>query len=612
MEEVARNCTWWDLLHAKQVNGKAAMGGSSSTSAASDAYKEMKATVDIAVTGMLCSGKSSLINALRGLSDYDEGAAEVCMVKTTMMPMCYQHPVFPNVTLWDLPGTGTPVEKYLQMVNCSRYDCFILVTSERFTKRDCELSLAIQKLGKRFYYVCSKMDVSIQIEKRKAGFNEEAVLQKVRKYCLDNLVQAGISSPKIFLISSWYWDKYDFPLLQRTLKTEIEDHKRRALIAEQKKHAWSTAASGVTGIGAFFSKHVLGIDLAKLKAATTQGSLEEVADKARQEWDALGNVKLNIAITGMSGAGKSSLVNALRGMTDYEEGAAPTGVLQTTMDVHGYPHPLFPNVTLWDLPGIRTPTFRPEKYLEKVNFSQYDFFIIVASERFSEKDVLLAQEIKKMQKKYYYVLSKMDVCIDSERRRPNFSEKKTLEKIKNYCCENLKMAGELSPRVFLISRWHLNMYDFPLLQETLEMELDGLKRHALILVLPVFSREILEKKKAAMEAYIWKVALVSCAIGAVPIPGFSLVCDLGILVAALLVFYKVFGLTEDSLCRVANQVGKNYEVLKSAIKKSPMSSEITPEFVVGLLTKSLLCGTLMVLELVFDFVPVLGSLVGGG
>lgn len=358
-------------------------------------------------------------------------------------------------------------------------------------------------------------------------------------------------------------------------------------------------------------KYALRIDLEKMKDATAHKSLEEVIIETRQEWDALENTRLDIAITGVSGVGKSSLVNALRGMTDYDEGAAQTGVMQTTMEIHGYPHPSFPNVTLWDLPGIGTPEFTPKNYLRKVNFSQYDFFIIVASERFTENDVLLAQEIKKMKKKYYYVRSKMDLSMDSEKRRPSFNEIKTLEKIKKYCCENLTMAGEPSPRVFLISRWHLNMYDFPLLQQTLEVELDGLKRHALILALPVFSREILEKKKAAMEAHVWKVALLSCAIGAVPVPGLSLACDLGILVGALLYFYRVFGLDEDSLRRAAKQVGKDYQVLKSAIKKSPMSSEITPEFVVGLLTKSLVCGTLMVLELVFDFVPVLGSLVGG-
>ncbi|XP_048357641.1 interferon-inducible GTPase 5-like [Sphaerodactylus townsendi] len=375
----------------------------------------------------------------------------------------------------------------------------------------------------------------------------------------------------------------------------------------------STAASGISGTGAFLSKAALKIGLAKLKEAMAQSSLEELVVEPRQELVALEKAKLDIAITGVSGAGKSSLVNALRGMTDYEEGSARIGVTQTTMDIHGYPHPLFPNVTLWDLPGFETLEFKPQDYLKKVNFSQYDFFIIVASERFSENDVLLAQEIKKMQKKYYYVYSKMDLYMDSERRKPNFNENQVIEKIKTYCCEILRTADELSPRVFLMSRMHLNKYDFPLLQETLETELDGLKRHALILALPVFSREILEKKTTAMETLIWKVAIVSCFWGA--IPGLSLFCELGILVRTLLHFHKVFGLDEESLRRAAKQVSRDYQVLKSAVKKSPRSSEITPELVIGLLNKSVFCGTLIVFGLVFDFGPVLGllagSLVGG-
>ncbi|XP_054855847.1 interferon-inducible GTPase 5-like [Eublepharis macularius] len=614
------------------------MGSTSSTGAASNEDKEItaakvkrdfpdlvsethqglsvleKATYDIAVTGVSGAGKSSLINALRGLSDFDEGAAEIDVIQVTREPVSYPYPAFPNVILWDLPGNethGLSAEEYLKRVNCSQYDLFILVSSDRFTEYDIQLSHAVCKIRKRFFYVRSKMDVSIQNAKKFPDFSEEEILQRIRTYSHDNFVQAGISSPVIFLVSSWYWDKYDFPFLKKTLEDEMKVCERCTLIEEKKKKERSTETSSSTIAGATPSQRLTENDLATWKHAMAHKNLEEMLEETHLELDALKNVKLDIAITGVSGVGKSSLVNALRGMTDYEEGAAKTGVMEATMDLHGYQHPVFPNVTLWDLPGIGTPEFSPKVYLKKVNFSLYDFFIIVASERFTENDVLLAHEIKKMKKKYYYVRSKIDLSIDSERRRPDFNENETLEKIKKYFCENLRMAGEPSPRVFLISRWDLNKYDFPLFQETLENELGDLKRHALILAMPVFSREILEKKKAAMENLIWNLAFVSCGIGAVPVPGLSLVCDISMLVSILIHFYYVFGLDEDSLRRVARAVGKDYKVLKSAIKKSPMSSEITPEFVIGLLSKSLLCGSLMVLELVFDFVPVLGSLVGG-
>ncbi|XP_060113997.1 interferon-inducible GTPase 5-like [Heteronotia binoei] len=364
-------------------------------------------------------------------------------------------------------------------------------------------------------------------------------------------------------------------------------------------------------MGASISKAVIKKELQKLKDDLENKNLQDVIEQSNNDLNLLKNTTLDIAITGVAGAGKSSLVNALRGMPDYGEGAAETGDKQTTMERKKFPHPTSPNVTLWDLPGIGTPDFEPKKYLKKVNFKDYDFFIIVASNRFTTNDALLAREIQKMKKKFYYVRTKVDVSIDSERRKPDFVEEKCLEQIRTYCSDNLTQRRESVPMVFLISRWDLQMHDFPRLQETLENDLDGLKRDVLIAALPAFSKEVLKKKKATMDALIWKIALVSCGIGTIPIPGLSLVCDISILVGTMSYFCKVFGLDADSLHRLANRVGKPIDVLRSAIKKSPMASQITTEYVTDLLTKSLLCGTVMAVEFVLDFVPVLGSLTGG-
>ncbi|XP_054854630.1 interferon-inducible GTPase 5-like [Eublepharis macularius] len=349
-----------------------------------------------------------------------------------------------------------------------------------------------------------------------------------------------------------------------------------------------------------------------LKEKLEKQSLSDVTEQIMKDLSLLKNTVLDIAITGMSGVGKSSFINALRGMTDYEEGAATIGTTQATMEPKAYPHPTFPKVTLWDLPGIGTPQFESKKYLKKVNFPKYDFFIIVASDRFTTHDVLLAREIQKMEKKFYYVRTKMDQSIEAEKRDPNFKEEKTVEKIRKYCCDSLIEAGEFNPTVFLIFSWNLNKYDFPSLQETLENELDELKKYALIAIMPAFSREVLKKKKAAMESLIFKVALASGVVGAVPIPGLSIACDLGILAVTMIYFCNVFGLNEDSLCRLANHVGKPIDVLKSAITKSSMASNITIKFVSDLLTKSLVHGPRKALKFSVDRIPVLGSLAGGG
>ncbi|XP_048355967.1 uncharacterized protein LOC125434528 [Sphaerodactylus townsendi] len=570
--------------------------------------------LNIAVTGVSGAGKSSFVNSLRGLTDFAEDAAPTDVIERTKEPKGYPHPTFPHVTIWDLPGIGTPTfkaEDYLKKVNYSQYNFFIIVASNHFTEHDVQLSCAVQKMGKRFYYLRSQMDVSIKNEKIKPNFSEETALQKIRKYCLDNLAQAGISSTQVFLISSCYRDKYDFPHLRRVLENEMEDFEKRASAVEEENRESSMVRFPRIGIHYFLAKVAFVSDLVKLKVWMAQKSVEEVKAEMCQELESLENTKLNIAVTGGSGTGKSSFVNALRGMTDYDAGAAKTGSVETTMNTNEYPHPLFPNVTLWDLPGVGTKKFQPKDYLETVNFSKYDFFIIVSSERFTVNDAMLAEEIQKREKKFYFVRSKMDVSIASEAKNPNFDMDKTIEEIRTYCCEHLKKEGEDPPKVFLISRQDLSSYDFPLLQETFENDLDDLKRQTFIASLPVFSKKVLKKKKAAMEDLIWKVATKSCSIAMIPLPGLSLVCDLDILVSTMKFFCQVFGLDEDCLQRVAKLGKKDYNVLKSAIKKSPLSSEITPEFVKGLLEKSLLCSTVKTAQIVLDFIPLLGYLAGG-
>ncbi|XP_066494330.1 interferon-inducible GTPase 5-like [Tiliqua scincoides] len=508
-----------------------------------------KTTLDIAITGVTGAGKSSLVNGMRGLDDDDNenNAAKTDVVEGTKQPERYPHPFLPNITMWDLPGIGTEnfqAARYLKQVNFDKYDFFIIVSATRFTENDARLAREIQKRKKKFYFVRSKIDVDLENDKRKRDFREEKTLMKIRNDCYQHLEQ-----PRVFLISRWNLDKYDFPLLQMTLETEL---------------------------------------------------------------NVPGKTTLHIAITGMSGTGKSSLVNAMRGLDDGDDKAAKTDAFVGSTDSEGYVHPLFPNVTIWDLPGIGTSVFQVSNYVKQVYFDKYDLFIIVSSMRFSEYDANLVHEIQKRKKKFYFVRSKIDLDLENESRKKDFKEEKTLEKIKNDCYQRLTKSDQLPPRVFLISRWHLDRYDFPRLQMTLEEELDDLKSQVLILAMPAFSREILEKKKKAMKKVIWMQAVLSAALGAIPVPGLSFPCDIAILVGTLRLFCNVFGLDNAAIGKLANRVGKNEAVLRSAIKKTPMASEITPQFVAHLLQKSALCATLMGLELVLDFVPVVGSLTGGG
>ncbi|XP_032658939.1 stonustoxin subunit alpha-like [Chelonoidis abingdonii] len=181
---------------------------------------------------------------------------------------------------------------------------------------------------------------------------------------------------------------------------------------------------------------------------------------------------LHIAITGESGSGKSSFLNAFWGLNDDDEGAAETGVLETGREPTPYQHPKHPNVTIWDLPGCGSPRFPLHTYMKSVNFNRYDLFITVFSSHFRSNNKILINEIRRVGKKYYYVHSKVDQDLRYARYHKSYSEQRILQEVRDHCIKHLKREGETSPKVFLISRWDPDKYDFPLLQETLEKEID--------------------------------------------------------------------------------------------------------------------------------------------
>ncbi|XP_071393681.1 interferon-inducible GTPase 5-like [Centroberyx affinis] len=328
--------------------------------------------------------------------------------------------------------------------------------------------------------------------------------------------------------------------------------------------------------------------------------------KVQEYLEKLDNIPLNIAITGESGSGKSTFVNAFRGVDNKDERAAPTGCVETTMEVTAYPHPNYPNVTLWDLPGIGSTNFPASKYLEHVGFEKFDFFIIISADRFRENDVKLAQEIQKMGKKFYFVRSKIDHNLrDEERSQREFNAEKTLEWIRKDCVQGLQKQGVESPKVFLISSFDLHLYDFQLLEEIMERELPAHKRNALLFAIPTINLEIINKKKEAFQAKIKYQALNSALVAAVPIPGLSIVADLGMLVVFTKQYKIGFGLDSESLQKLADSTHVPLSDLQ-AVMTSPLAAEIRKDVILKVISMSAVATALMAAEEGLRFIPLLG------
>ncbi|XP_035261825.1 interferon-inducible GTPase 5-like isoform X2 [Anguilla anguilla] len=351
-------------------------------------------------------------------------------------------------------------------------------------------------------------------------------------------------------------------------------------------------------------------EVREIREALENETLTSAVAKIQDYFEQLDRVELNIAITGESGSGKSTFVNAFRGLGDEEEGSAKTGVTETTMEPTVYPHPKYPQVKVWDLPGIGTPNFKADEYLQKVQFQRYDFFIIIASERFKVSNVQLATEIQRTKKKFYFVRSKIDNCINAEKRKKGFDKDKTLSLIRQDCITGLQESGVESPTVFLISSFDLQLYDFPQLEETMERELPKHKQRVLLLSLPNITLDINQRKKEALQANIWKMALLSGTIATVPIPGLSVVVDVSILVKELTSYYQAFGLDDESLQNLSEKTNVPLEELK-AVLRSPLNKEISADVVIKLLTKFAGAG-LMLLEYWVSTIPVFGSMAAGG
>uniref|UniRef100_A0A673JF80 IRG-type G domain-containing protein n=1 Tax=Sinocyclocheilus rhinocerous TaxID=307959 RepID=A0A673JF80_9TELE len=319
---------------------------------------------------------------------------------------------------------------------------------------------------------------------------------------------------------------------------------------------------------------------------TSSAEYVYVTESVKEQLKKLDNVTLHNAVTGSTGAGKSSFINAIRGLQPDDVNAAPTGATETTMTSTMYTHPTMPSVKLWDLPGTGSPKFKAKKYLKEVKLDTFDFFIIISSERFKENDIMLAKAIKEKKKLFYFLRSKIDNDIQAESQRKDFDEQKVLSQIREDCQRNLKDMD--NPEIFLISSFELHKYDFQTLLDTLEKQLPAHKRDALILSLP----------------QTWSAAVASGSIAVAPVPGLSMACDAAILLAYFTKGYYAFGLDDDLIDKLSVRV--NNPSLKS-VRKSPLVVAIGQKKLSNKELSALTSNFENPVKFAWSMVPVVGS-----
>ncbi|XP_051036569.1 T-cell-specific guanine nucleotide triphosphate-binding protein 2-like [Phodopus roborovskii] len=285
------------------------------------------------------------------------------------------------------------------------------------------------------------------------------------------------------------------------------------------------------------------------------------------------NAPLSIAVTGETGAGKSTFINALRGIGHEEMESARSGVVETTIQREKYTHPKFPNVTIWDLPGVGSTTFKPEEYLKKMKFQEYDFFLIISATRFKENDAQLAKAIEKMKKNFYFVRTKIDSDLWNQKRCTprTYNKEEILVNIRKKCVEKLQEADVAFTRVFLVSSIEVAQFDFPQLESTLLKELPAHKRHIFMQCIPNITEAAIDRRKDALKQKIWLEALKSGASATIPMMSFFK-DDVQELEKILLHYRSCFGMDDKSLENVARDLSLPLEELESILKSPHLLS----------------------------------------
>jgi GTPase Era involved in 16S rRNA processing len=213
--------------------------------------------------------------------------------------------------------------------------------------------------------------------------------------------------------------------------------------------------------------------------------LRERSEKVKSEIDQRKRTKVRVALIGESGAGKSSLVNAIVGRKVAKTG----GTGETTQEAQEIPHQDIDGLVFYDLPGCGTPNHPRDTYMEKQALLQnFDVFILVTDKRIREGDQWLYQKLyKENNKDVFVVRTHFDNVVDE------LPELEARQKIVDDIRCQLN-DSELNP--YIVALKGREKYDLAKLIRAIIECLPGLKKEVAILAFASYGDEEILKKNA--------------------------------------------------------------------------------------------------------------------
>ncbi|XP_062917423.1 interferon-gamma-inducible GTPase 10-like [Mobula hypostoma] len=309
-------------------------------------------------------------------------------------------------------------------------------------------------------------------------------------------------------------------------------------------------------------------EVRSLQSMYSTGNVVTVILELQRKAEDLAGVKINVAMLGDVGSGKSTFINAMRDVRSDDPGAAPTGNGEASKKPTRYRYPSRPDIQLWDLPGLNSFGFELNRYLKQVNFESYDFYIIVSQSRFRECDGELSKRIQAQQKELYYIRSKIDNdAYSMQIQGIDFSRGKM--QIIQDCVKNFKSVGVKPPAIFLISSFDVKEYDFPKLNSTLATDLESIRSNTFSRAIPEMMLGIQLSKRRLIMRVIVLLAFLSGAVGIIQAPGLPFLTAIACTAAGWMYFRWQLGVSDRVVWNLSGRVNKSATLLKTEMEHQP-------------------------------------------
>ena len=165
------------------------------------------------------------ITFLSRLNDGDDDAAEVGVHVEASTERKFTHPNNPRITFVELPNMGSP--NFPESTYFEEYDVFVILTSTRFTENDLQLARKVEEMGKPYLLIRTKVDRDLH----ESSGEKTAKYEKIAKLIKFAMLEVRIpSEQKIFLISNYHKEKWDFRLLIDAIINALPDRQKDCLI----------------------------------------------------------------------------------------------------------------------------------------------------------------------------------------------------------------------------------------------------------------------------------------------------------------------------------------------------------------------------------------------